>query len=132
MVGHRRACAASLYIALMSSQRKRNASAAVARGGTVGTVFESRVAWFPNGRPSWNGVHSPRGLHICSICDRTRPIATVGVPLVSSMCASALTARIQMGQTVSSTASIRSWRNRSLIWSAKYSAVAGSVEPITV
>jgi len=40
------ACAASLYIALMSSQRKRNASAAVACGGTVGTVFESRVAWF--------------------------------------------------------------------------------------
>jgi len=86
----------------------------------------------PNGRPSWNGVHSPRGLRVCSICDRTRPIATVGVPRVSSMCASALTARIQMGQTVSSTASIRSWRNRSLIWSAKYSAVAGSVEPITV
>jgi hypothetical protein len=70
----------------------------------------------PNGRPSWNGVHSPRGGRVFSICGRTSPIATVGVPRNSSMCANALTARVQMGQTgLSSTASTRSWRNCPLI-----------------
>jgi len=70
----------------------------------------------PKGRPSWNGVHSPRGGRVRSICGRTKPIATVGVPRVSSMCASALTARVQTGQTgVNSTASTRSCCNWPLI-----------------
>ena len=87
----------------------------------------------PNGRPSWKGVHSPRGGRVRSICGRTRPIATVGVPRASNMCASALTARVQSGQTGHRMMALtRSACSALAILLAASTMAAGSVDPITV
>ena len=53
----------------------------------------------PADGPSWKGTHSPRGGREVSMCGRTRPIVVVAMPCASIRLASALTARVQKGQT---------------------------------
>ena len=53
----------------------------------------------PRGRPRGKGTQSERGGAIASVCSRTRLIPVVDRPSDSRKCESALTARVQFGQT---------------------------------
>ena len=60
----------------------------------------------PSGRPSWNGTMRARGGRVASTCWRTSAMTVEAIPADSTWWASALTARVQIGQTgVNSTAS---------------------------
>ena len=76
------------------SRRSSRPSAAVST-----RCWKAGSSGSPNGRPSGNGTQRLRGDLVISRCGRTRPITTVATPLVSIIWPSALTARVQNGQT---------------------------------
>ena len=110
------------------SARSSSASAAL-----ITRVWNAGSSVSPTGRPSTPAFHSARGGRVFRAWVRDPASTTVEKPRSSSLCPSALTARVQRGQTgVSRTESIRSCVSCPAICATASSIAAGSVEPMTV